>query len=40
MCKIAQQFKHSELFQIQVNFNHFLHNPKQMIMLEHMNYDV
>lgn len=40
MCKFEQQFKHLELLQTQVNFNHFFHNPKQMITLEHMNYDV
>ena len=40
MCKIAQWFKHLELFQIQVNFNHFLLNPKQMITLAHVKYDV
>lgn len=39
-CKIAQRFKDLELFQIQVNFNHFLYNSKQMIILEHMKYDV
>lgn len=40
MCKTAQQFRHLKLFQIPANFIHFLHNPKQMMTLEHINYKV
>lgn len=36
MCKLTQKFKHLELFKVQVEFDHFLHNLNQMMTLGHM----